>query len=64
VRALHRAVISESGATAIEYSLAACFIALAVVVGAAFTGNGLNNMFYTVGTAMQNATSIARGDGT
>ena len=38
-------VKDESGATAIEYALIACLIALAIVVGASALGNALNALF-------------------
>ena len=46
---------SESGATAIEYGLIAAFIALAIYVGAQVAGNGLDTMFNTVGTRLDEA---------
>ena len=46
---------SQSGATAIEYGLIAALISLAIFAGATLAGNGLNTMFSTVGTTLQNA---------
>lgn len=49
----------DSGATAIEYSIIACLVALGIVAGANFAGNGLNALFTVVGTKMQSATDKA-----
>jgi len=46
---------NKSGATAIEYGLIAAFIALAIYVGAQVAGNGLDTMFNTVGTKLNEA---------
>jgi pilus assembly protein Flp/PilA len=39
----------ESGATATEYAMLVVFIALAVAVGAAALGNGIQGLFQRVG---------------
>ncbi len=49
------------GATAIEYALIACFVALAVFVGATTTGVGLNSIFAVVGSKTQSASEAAAG---
>lgn len=54
---------SDCGATAIEYSLIAGFVALAVIVGAQLAGNGLNTMFAIIGYDMEVATSTANSSG-
>ena len=40
----------ESGATAIEYGLIACLIAVAIIVGATSLGGSLNTTFTNLGT--------------
>ena len=49
---LSRFVSDESGATAIEYGLIACLIAVAIITGAGAMGNALNAMFTSVGTEL------------
>lgn len=39
----------ESGATAIEYGLIATLIAVALIVGATYLGNQLNDIFEGIG---------------
>ena len=45
-----RFVNDESGATAIEYGLIACLIAVAIIVGATSLGGSLNTTFSKLGT--------------
>jgi pilus assembly protein Flp/PilA len=45
------------GATAIEYGLIACGIALAIVASLVLLGSDLNIVFASAGNAMQNATN-------
>ncbi len=52
---------ASAGTTAIEYSLIACFVAIALIVGAAMTGNGLNQLFWIVGSQMNDASNEAEG---
>lgn len=50
---------SESGATGIEYGLIAGLVALAIIVGAQVTGNGLNQMFTVIGVSTNDAAAAA-----
>jgi pilus assembly protein Flp/PilA len=43
----------ESGATAIEYGLIAALVAVAIIVGAGFLGNELNDKFTEIGNAVR-----------
>lgn len=45
-----RFVNDESGATAIEYGLIACLIAVAIIAGATSLGGSLNTTFGALGT--------------
>ncbi len=47
----------ESGATAIEYGLIAALVAVACIVALTAVGTSLTNLFNTVGTKLQNATT-------
>lgn len=55
-----RLIISEAGATGIEYAFIACFIAIAISIGVGLAGNGLNKMFYIIGDKMMNASNTAQ----
>ena len=44
-----RYIEDESGATAIEYGLLAALIGIAIIGGARFLGQRLNNRFITIG---------------
>jgi|CXWK01.1.fsa_nt_gi pilus assembly protein Flp/PilA len=52
-----RFVSDESGATAIEYSLIAALIGLAIMVGASSLGNEISNLFNYVGNKTNSATN-------
>ena len=50
-----RFVKDESGATAIEYGLIACLIAVAIIVGARTLGGTLNDTFLNIESAVNAA---------
>lgn len=55
----------QDGATGIEYALIAFSIALAIVIGASWAGNGLNRMFIVIGTQLEvasNSTGATAGN--
>lgn len=45
----------ESGATAIEYGLIAALIAVAIITGATFVGEELNDQFDNIGDEIRDA---------
>ncbi|MGC4024495.1 MAG: Flp family type IVb pilin [Mesorhizobium sp.] len=47
-----RFVNDESGATAIEYGLIACLIAVAIIVGARTLGGSLNTTFSNIASTV------------
>ena len=49
-------VFDESGATAIEYSLIAVLIALAIITGATSLGTAINGRFTNIGTRVGSST--------
>ena len=49
----------DRGATAVEYALIGCFIALAVLIGVGISGNGLNRIFAITGDRVMNAANVA-----
>ena len=49
---LRRFLQCESGATAIEYSLIASLIGVAIIVGAAALGTSLNSLFNSVSSSV------------
>lgn len=49
----------ESGATAIEYGLIAALVSVAAVVALRSLGTSLDNMFTTVSTTLDSATTSA-----
>ncbi|MBX3597800.1 MAG: Flp family type IVb pilin [Rhizobiaceae bacterium] len=53
-----RFVNDESGATAIEYGLIACLIAVAIIVGARSLGSQLNETFSNISTTVDNANNV------
>lgn len=56
-RHLRHFLIIQDGATGIEYALIAFSIALAIVIGASWAGNGLNRMFIVIGTQLEVASN-------
>lgn len=49
----------ESGATAIEYGLIAALIAVGIIAAATTLGNGLSNIFESIGNRLSNeATTV------
>ena len=49
-------VFDESGATAIEYSLIAVLIALAIITGATSLGTAINGRFTNIGARVGSST--------
>jgi Flp pilus assembly pilin Flp len=61
-RRVHRAAVlarNDSGVTGLEYALIACFVALGVLIGTTMAGNGLNQIFFVIGTKIMDASDIA-----
>lgn len=54
IRAFSR---DESGAVATEYAFLVIFVALAIVAGITFLGNGLNNIFSAIGSFVNSKTA-------
>jgi pilus assembly protein Flp/PilA len=54
---VHAFILSDDGATAIEYGLIAGGISLAIVAAVFAFGSDLRNVFNTLGTAMQSVQS-------
>ncbi len=48
-------IADDSGATAIEYGLIAALVAIAIIVGAGYLGNEMNEKFKEVGDTVKNA---------
>ncbi|MDP6389518.1 MAG: Flp family type IVb pilin [Alphaproteobacteria bacterium] len=61
---IRKYVKNESGATAIEYGLIAALVSVAAVVALQALGTSLNDMFTTVSTTLDSATTSAGGGGT
>lgn len=54
---LTKFVTNEDGATAIEYGLIAALVSVAAIGALTALGNSLNNLFTTVSSSIQSATS-------
>jgi Flp pilus assembly pilin Flp len=52
-----RFIRDDQGQDLIEYALLGAFVSLAAVAGATILGNGLNNWYNELGTAIQNMDS-------
>jgi pilus assembly protein Flp/PilA len=50
-------VRDEAGAAATEYAFLVIFIALAIIVGVATLGNGLNTLFSSIGSFVSSKTA-------
>jgi Flp pilus assembly pilin Flp len=53
------AMLSQAGATSVEYGLIGGLLALALFVGTQIAGNGINQVFALIGLTVQNATNTA-----
>ena len=53
-----RLLREEAGADATEYALLAALIAVALIVGAATLGGGINNLFDKVGNKVNNVSTL------
>lgn len=49
------AALGQSGATAIEYGMIAAFVAISIFVGAAVAGNGVRDIFLSMGSQIDDA---------
>jgi Flp pilus assembly pilin Flp len=46
------AALGQSGATAIEYGIIAAFVAISIYLGAVVAGNGVRDIFWSMGNKM------------
>lgn len=58
MKLVSRFVMDDSGATAIEYSLIAALISIAIISGASLLGNNLNQKFNAIGTKVGTGVAV------
>ena len=56
---IKRFLMEEDGVTAIEYGLIAGLIAVVIIVALTTVGSGLNNIFGTVASELNDAAALA-----